>query len=103
MDGMRTAGAESAVLQNASQAARVRYVLQGTSRSALLFGSFFGGFQSAKYGIRVALDDPGELYEIAGAAAASMGALMYRPAYRPAGPYAAMLVAMDCAQMYMRS
>jgi hypothetical protein len=103
MDGMRTAAAESQLLQKASQTARVRYVLQGTSRSALLFGGFFGGFQSAKYGIRVALNDPGEAYEILGATAVSMGALLSRPTYRPAAPYAGMLVAMDCVQLYMRT
>ena len=43
MDGMRTAG-ESAVLQKASDAAKGKYLLQGTTRSATLFGVFFGGF-----------------------------------------------------------
>lgn len=43
MDGMRTAG-ESAVLQKASDSAKGRYLLQSTTRSATLFGVFFGGF-----------------------------------------------------------
>ena len=103
MDGMRTVAAENTVLTNASQSAKVRYVLQGTSRSALVFGGFFGGFQSVKYGIRVAFNDPSEVAEIVGAAALSMGALYSRPAYRPAAPYAIMLVAMDCAQLFMRT
>lgn len=103
MDGMRTVAAENTVLTNASQSAKVRYVLQGTSRSAFVFGGFFGGFQSVKYGIRVAFNDPSEVVEIVGAAALSMGALYSRPAYRAAAPYAFMLVAMDCAQLFMRT
>jgi hypothetical protein len=43
MDGMRTAG-ESAVLQKASSAAKARYLMEGTTRSATVFGVFFGGF-----------------------------------------------------------
>lgn len=43
MDGMRTAG-ESTVLQKASNVAKGKYLLQGTTRSATLFGVFFGGF-----------------------------------------------------------
>jgi hypothetical protein len=103
MDGMRTVAAENTVLTKASQSAKVRYVLQGTSRSAFVFGGFFGGFQSVKYGIRVAFNDPSEVVEIVGAAALSMGALYSRPAYRAAAPYAFMLVAMDCAQLFMRT
>jgi hypothetical protein len=43
MDGMRTAG-ESPVLQKASNVAKGKYLLQGTTRSATLFGVFFSGF-----------------------------------------------------------
>ena len=43
MDGMRTAG-ESVVLQKASGAAKARYLMEGTTRSATVFGVFFGGF-----------------------------------------------------------
>jgi len=43
MDGMRTAG-ESSVLQRASNVAKGKYLLQGTTRSATLFGVFFSGF-----------------------------------------------------------
>jgi hypothetical protein len=37
MDGLRTAG-ESKVLQNASNMAKGKYILQGTTRSATMFG-----------------------------------------------------------------
>ena len=43
MDGMRTAG-ESAVLKKASDTAKGKYILEGTTRSATVFGVFFGGF-----------------------------------------------------------
>ena len=43
MDGMRTAG-ESEVLKKASNSAKGRYLMQGTTRSSLLFGGFFSGF-----------------------------------------------------------
>jgi hypothetical protein len=101
MDSMRVAG-ESKVLVNASNAAKARFLMQGTTRSAALFGGFFGGFHVMKYGIQVAVD-PGEVGEIVGAAALSLGALMYKPAYRPSLPYAAMLIAMDSVQMFMKS
>jgi hypothetical protein len=43
MDGMRTAG-ESSLLQKASNSAKAKYIMQGTTRSAMVFGAFFGGF-----------------------------------------------------------
>ncbi|GAX23661.1 hypothetical protein FisN_12Hh235 [Fistulifera solaris] len=58
MDSMRQVG-ESSVLSNASNSAKAKYLFQGTTRSSLLFGGFFGGFQALKYGIRVAAN-PGE-------------------------------------------
>lgn len=100
MDGMRQA-AESTTLAKASNAAKGKFIFQGTSRSAFLFGGFFGGFQVVKYGIMV-LFEPGEIAEIVGAGALSLGALAYKPAYRASMPYAAMLVIMDGAQLYMR-
>ena len=100
MDGMRTAG-ESSVLQKASNMAKGRYLMQGTSRSAAIFGVFFGGFHVLKYGVRVALD-PGEFAEIAMAAPVAMGALFARPTTRQAMPYGAMLVFMDTVNLYMR-
>lgn len=100
MDGMRTAG-ESSVLQKASNMAKGRYLMQGTSRSAAIFGVFFGGFHVLKYGVRVARD-PGEFAEIAIAAPVAMGALFARPTTRQAMPYGAMLVFMDTVNLYMR-
>jgi hypothetical protein len=100
MDGMRSAG-ESKVLLKASNMAKVRYLMQGTTRSATVFGVFFGAFHVIKYGIRVSLD-PGDIPEIGMAGAASMGGLMYFPAYRASVPYAAMLVGMDGVNHFMR-
>lgn len=100
MDGMRTAQ-QSEVLMNASNVAKTRYITQGTSRSAALFGAFFGGFHILRYGIRVAAD-PGEWGEIGIAGAASIGALVSQPKLRPSLPYASMLVFMDCVHIVMR-
>lgn len=100
MDSMRTAG-ESSVLVKASNQAKGRYILQGTSRSAFTFGAFFGGFQVVKYGVRTTVD-PGEVAEIGLAAAASLGVLATRPNARPYMPYALMLIGMDAVQLYMR-
>jgi hypothetical protein len=100
MDGMRSAG-ESSVLLKASNMAKGRYLMQGTTRSATVFGVFFSGFHVVKYGLRVALD-PGDIAEIGLAGAVSMGALMSRPAYRASVPYAAMLVGMDGVNHVMR-
>ena len=100
MDGMRTAGS-SDVLKNASNMAKGKYLLQGTTRSATLFGVFFGGFHVVKYGLRVAVD-PGEFSEIGLAGAVSMGALMSKPAFRPSMPYASMLIIMDGVHIVMR-
>jgi hypothetical protein len=100
MDGMRTAG-QSDVLKNASNMAKGRYMLQGTTRSATMFGVFFGGFHVVRYGVRVAMD-PGEWGEIGLAGAVSMGALMSQPAFRPSMPYASMLIIMDGVHIVMR-
>lgn len=100
MDGMRTAG-QSDVLKNASNMAKGKYLLQGTTRSATMFGVFFGGFHVVKYGVRV-LTDPGQWAEIGIAGAISMGALMSKPAFRPSMPYASMLIIMDGAHIVMR-
>lgn len=100
MDGMRSAG-ESKVLLKASNMAKVRYLMQGTSRSATVFGIFFGGFHVIKYGLRVAFD-PGDIAEIGLGGAISMGALASRPAYRASMPYAAMLVGMDGVNHFMK-
>jgi hypothetical protein len=100
MDGMKT-GQENKIIKNASNMAKSKYLLEGTTRSGLLFGAFFSGFHCIKYGIRVAAD-PGFVYEAIGAGALSLGALVARPATRPSLPYAAMLIGMDCFSIYMK-
>jgi hypothetical protein len=100
MDGMRTAG-QSPVLQKASNMAKFKYLMQGTTRSGSVFGAFFGGFHILKYGLRVTAD-PGEAGEIVISGAVSMGALMAKPAFRPFMPYGSMLILMDVAHIVMR-
>ena len=100
MDGMRTAG-QSPILQKASNMAKFKYLTQGTTRSGSVFGAFFGGFHVLKYGLRVTAD-PGEAAEIVVGGAVSMGALMYKPAFRPFMPYGSMLILMDVAHIVMR-
>eukprot|EP00934_Nitzschia_sp_Nitz4_P002669 Nitzschia sp. Nitz4//scaffold193_size40683//12359//12940//NITZ4_007497-RA/size40683-processed-gene-0.11-mRNA-1//1//CDS//3329540273//2659//frame0 len=100
MDGMRTVQ-QHTVVMNASNMAKGRYILQGSTRSAALFGGFFAGFQILRYGVRVAAD-PGEWPEIAVAGVVSMGALMSQPAFRPSMPYASMLIIMDGVHIIMK-
>lgn len=100
MDGMKGAG-QSDVLAKASNMAKGRFILQGMTRSATVFGAFFGSFHMVKYGLRVAVS-PGEWGEIGMAGAISLGALMSRPALRPSMPYASMLVIMDGVHIVMR-
>ncbi len=100
MDGMRLAG-QSNVLKNTSNAAKGKFLMEGTTRSATIFGAFFGGFHCVKYGVRVAFD-PGDYAEIGLAAAISMGGLVSRPNFRPAVPYASMLIMMDSFHLVMR-
>lgn len=100
MDGMRTAGT-SEVLKNASNISKGKYLLQGTTRSATLFGVFFGSFHVVKYGLRVTAS-PGEWGEIVGASAISVGAMLSRPTFRPSIPYASMLIIMDGVHIVMR-
>jgi len=45
MDGMRQAG-ESSVLKKASNSAKGKFLFQGTTRSGMMFGAFFGGFHT---------------------------------------------------------
>mmetsp|Transcript_24104 Transcript_24104/g.57001 ORF Transcript_24104/g.57001 Transcript_24104/m.57001 type:complete len:216 (+) Transcript_24104:116-763(+) len=101
MDGMRVAQT-SEVLKNASNVAKGRYLMEGTTRSATTFGVFFGGFHVVKYGIHITLD-PGEYTEVGLAGAVSLGALMTKPSYRAAIPYGSMLIIMDSVHLLMRS
>lgn len=98
MDGIKQAG-ESDVLKKASNAAKGKFILQGTSRAGFIFGGFFGGFHLTKYGIRV-VADPGEYAEIALAGSLSMGVMAMKPITRASIPYAAMLIAMDTFHIY---
>jgi hypothetical protein len=100
MDGMKSAQ-DSAMLKNASNAAKFKYLLQGTTRSGMLFGGFFGGYHAIKYGVRC-LADPGDVGEVAVASVVSMAAMTVKPATRPSIPYAGMLIAMDTFNIYMR-
>jgi hypothetical protein len=100
MDSMRLAG-QSEVLKNASNMAKGKYMMEGTTRSATLFGVFFGGFHTVKYGLRVTMD-PGEYSEIGLAGVISLGALMSKPSYRAAMPYGTMLILMDSVHLIMR-
>eukprot|EP00522_Entomoneis_paludosa_P017138 CAMPEP_0172441998 /NCGR_PEP_ID=MMETSP1065-20121228/2481_1 /TAXON_ID=265537 /ORGANISM="Amphiprora paludosa, Strain CCMP125" /LENGTH=205 /DNA_ID=CAMNT_0013191641 /DNA_START=194 /DNA_END=811 /DNA_ORIENTATION=- len=102
LDGMRAAG-ESTLLKNASDAAKARYIFEGTTRNATLFGVFFAGFHVFKYGLRVVSNDElGPYSETAIAAPVSVGILAYNPAWRPAVPYGCMLIGMDMFQNYMK-
>ena len=101
MDGMKMAS-QSDVLKNSSNKAKGKFLLEGTTRSATVFGAFFAGFHCVKYGIRVALDDPGDLQEVGLATVVSMGGLLSKPSFRPAVPYASMLIAMDSFNLVMR-
>lgn len=98
MDGMKQAG-ESDVLKKASNAAKGKFILQGTSRAGFMFGGFFGGFHATKYGIRV-IADPGDYIEIALASAISMSVMAVKPVTRASLPYAGMLIAMDTFHTY---
>lgn len=101
MDGMRNAG-ELPILQKASNMSKLRYILQGTTRSATLFGSFFGCYHTIRYGVRVTINPSSEYSEIALASPIALGVLWsYKPT-RHAFPYGAMLVIMDGVSLYMR-
>eukprot|EP00586_Coscinodiscus_wailesii_P019317 CAMPEP_0172498694 /NCGR_PEP_ID=MMETSP1066-20121228/116021_1 /TAXON_ID=671091 /ORGANISM="Coscinodiscus wailesii, Strain CCMP2513" /LENGTH=214 /DNA_ID=CAMNT_0013272079 /DNA_START=46 /DNA_END=690 /DNA_ORIENTATION=- len=100
MDSMRQAG-DSTVLKKASTGAKAKFLFQGTTRSGMLFGSFFGGFHALKYGVEL-VADPGEYTQIAIAGAVSMGALVAKPALRSSLPYAGMLIAMETFNVVMR-
>lgn len=81
--------------------AKGKYIFQGSTRSATMFGAFFGGFHVLKYGLRI-WADPGEYTEIAVAGAATMGGLMIQPTTRASMPYAGMLIFMDAVNIFMR-
>jgi hypothetical protein len=100
MDGMRNAG-ELPILQKASNMAKGRYILQGTTRASVLFGTFFSGYHTLRYGIRVAFNTS-EYGEIGLASPIALGTLWAYPPTRHALPYGAMLIVMDSVNLYMR-
>eukprot|EP00585_Thalassiosira_rotula_P013372 CAMPEP_0196132082 /NCGR_PEP_ID=MMETSP0910-20130528/1830_1 /TAXON_ID=49265 /ORGANISM="Thalassiosira rotula, Strain GSO102" /LENGTH=197 /DNA_ID=CAMNT_0041391631 /DNA_START=94 /DNA_END=683 /DNA_ORIENTATION=- len=57
MDSIRSASS-SKLLKTASRSAQGKFVFQGTYRSGMFFGGFFGAFHTVKYATRV-LVDPG--------------------------------------------
>ncbi len=100
MDSIRSASSSS-VLKSASRSAQGKYVFQGTYRSGMFFGGFFGVFHIAKYGTRV-LVDPGDVGEICAGSLAALGGVMAKREWRVSMPYAVMLVAMDSFHVFMR-
>lgn len=101
VDSMRSA-AESPFLRQASNASKSKYLIEGTMRSGTLFGAFFAGFHTVKYGIRTTLHDPGAPTEIVCASMVSLGALAVKPSTRSSLPYAFTLVAMDTLSLYLK-
>jgi len=93
MDSIRAAS-DSALLKSASRSAQGKFVFQGTYRSGMFFGAFFGAYHTLKYGTRV-LVDPGDVGEIGVGGVVAFGGLMAKREWRASMPYAVMLVAMD--------
>jgi len=100
MDSLKEAYS-STILKRASTGAKMKFMMQGVSRSGFLFGAFFGSFHAVKYGIRV-VADPGKYAEVIMAGMVSTAALAYKPTTRASLPYATMLIAMDTAHLFMR-
>ena len=98
MDSIRSASS-STVLKSASRSAQGKFVFQGTDRSGMFFGAFFGVFHTAKYATRV-LVDPGDAGEICAGSLAALGGVILHS--RTSMPYAVMLVAMDSFHVFMR-
>lgn len=100
MDGIRTAQ-ESSVLKKASNETKGKFIFQGTGRSSVVFGAFFSGYHTLRYGIRVACD-PGVVWEMFGAGTISLSTLFFRPQLRPFLPYGGILIGMDAFSTYMK-
>lgn len=100
MDSIRSASS-SELLKSASRSAQGKFVFQGTYRSGMFFGGFFGAFHTVKYGTRI-LVDPGDAAEIGVGSAVVLGGLMARREWRVSIPYAVMLVGMDTFHVFMR-
>jgi len=100
MDSIRAAQS-SELLKSASRSAQGKFIFQGTYRSGMFFGGFFGVFHTIKYGTRV-LVDPGDLGEITLASIAVCGSVFARREWRASLPYAVMLIGMDSFHCFMR-
>ena len=100
MDSIRSAQS-SELLKSASRSAQGKFIFQGTYRSGMFFGGFFGVFHTIKYGTRV-LVDPGDLGEISLASLAVCGGVFARREWRASLPYAVMLIGMDSFHCFMR-
>mmetsp|Transcript_7256 Transcript_7256/g.14896 ORF Transcript_7256/g.14896 Transcript_7256/m.14896 type:complete len:237 (+) Transcript_7256:176-886(+) len=100
MDSLRSAQT-STLLKNASNSAKGKFIFQGTYRSGMFFGGFFGAFHTVKYGVRV-LVDPGDVGEIGLGSLVGLGAVFAKREWRASLPYAVMLVGMDTFHVFMR-
>jgi hypothetical protein len=100
MDSIRLAQS-SDLLKVASKSAQGKFVFQGTYRSGMFFGLFFGAFHAVKFGTRV-LTDPGDVGEIGMAGAVTLGGVLAKKEWRASLPYAMMLVAMDSFHVFTR-
>ena len=100
MDSIRSASS-SELLKSASRSAQGKFVFQGTYRSGMFFGAFFGAFHTIKYATRV-LMDPGDAGEIGLGSVVVLGAVMAKREWRVSMPYAVMLVGMDGFHVAMR-
>jgi hypothetical protein len=100
MDSIRLAQS-SDLLKVASKSAQGKFVFQGTYRSGMFFGLFFGAFHAVKFGTRI-LTDPGDVGEIGMAGAMTLGGVFAKKEWRASLPYAMMLVAMDSFHVFTR-
>lgn len=100
MDSIRSAQS-SPLLKSASRDAQGKFIFQGTYRSGLFYGGFFGAFHTIKYGIRTVID-PGDIGEIGAASVVTLGGMFAKREWRASLPYAVMLVGMDGFHIFMR-
>lgn len=100
MDSIRLAQS-SDLLKIASKSAQGKFVFQGTYRSGMFFGVFFGAFHAVKFGTRI-LTDPGDVGEIGMAGLVTLGGVIAKKEWRASLPYAMMLVAMDSFHVFTR-
>lgn len=100
MDSIRSAQS-SPLLKSASRDAQGKFIFQGTYRSGLFYGGFFGIFHTIKYGVRTVID-PGDVGEIGVASVLTLGGMFAKREWRASLPYAVMLVGMDGFHIFMR-